>query len=105
MWSLLPNEHAGAWAPDLGAGEASPRLVVSVRFVDEVRRAGRTELVTVSHWNKLLKGALVRHVLATQLAEVEGLAQFEHPLGYRFDPDLTVADADGIRVTATLVKR
>ena len=86
MWNLLPNEHAAAWAPDLSGGPASPSTVVSVRFFDTVVRGGRTELVAVAHWNKLLKGALVAHVVAEQLTDPDGLADFDHPLGYRFDP-------------------
>ena len=105
VWSLLPNEHAAAWAPDLSGGPASPSCVVSVRFLDEVRRGRRRELITVSHWNKLLKGALVRHILAVQLTDVDGLADFAHPLGYRFEPDLTEVAADGVRVVASMVKR
>ena len=105
VWDLLPNEHRAAWGPDLSGGAGSPLTVISVRFADAVRRGDHVELVAVAHWNKLLKGALVRHVLATQLDEVAGLAEFDHPLGYRFDPDLTEAADDGLRVTATLVKR
>jgi cytoplasmic iron level regulating protein YaaA (DUF328/UPF0246 family) len=104
VWSLLPNEHAAAWAPDL-SGRSSPASVLSVRFLDEVRRGRRRELITVSHWNKLLKGALVRHILTVQLTDIDGLADFDHPLGYRFEPDLTEVAADGVRVTASLVKR
>jgi len=103
VWSLLPNEHAAAWAPSLD-GEGSPRAVITVRFLDEVRRGGRAELVVVNHWNKLLKGALVRHVLATQLDEPAGLAEFAHPLGYVYAPGLTVVHADGIGVAVSLVK-
>jgi len=108
VWNLLPNEHAAAWAPAPVAGgdpsDGAARTVISVRFLDQVVRAGRVELVAVSHWNKLLKGALVRHVLATQLAEPAGLADFTHSLGYRYVPDLTVSHDDGIGVTVSLVK-
>jgi uncharacterized protein len=103
VWDLLPNEHRAAWAPDL-SGPESPRAVVSVRFLDEVERDGRRQLVTVSHWNKLLKGALVRHVVATQLDDVDGLAAFTHPLGYVYNPSLTERDPDGIRVGVSFVK-
>lgn len=74
VWDLLPGEHeaAMAWAA------ASPARRVTVRFVD---REGRT----VSHWNKLLKGALVRWLLTAQPAGPEDLVHFDHPLGYRFD--------------------
>lgn len=74
VWDLLPNEHSAAmhWST------CEPSRRVRVRFVDEQGR-------TVSHWNKLLKGSLVRWLLTTQPAGPEDLAGFEHPLGYRFD--------------------
>jgi uncharacterized protein len=102
VWDLLPGEHRAAWAPD-PSGAGAPQTVVSVRFFDQVVRAGRPELVIVSHWNKLLKGALVRFILAGQVDEADGLADFDHPLGYRYDPDLTESGPDGRRVVA-LVK-
>ena len=55
VWNLLPHEHAAAWrAPD-----DLPQW--SVGFLE--RRPDGT-LATVSHRNKALKGALVRHLLA-----------------------------------------
>jgi uncharacterized protein len=74
VWDLLPNEHAAAWSP----AEVPVARRVTVRFVD---RNGRT----VSHWNKLLKGALVRHLLTERPAGPEDLAGWEHPSGYRVD--------------------
>ena len=55
MWDLLPNEHAAAM--DWAAG--APARRVTVRFLDAEGR-------TVSHWNKLLKGSLVRWLLTEQ---------------------------------------
>jgi cytoplasmic iron level regulating protein YaaA (DUF328/UPF0246 family) len=98
VWNLLPNEHAAAWS-----GSGATAVEISVRFVDNVERGGRRQLVAVAHWNKLLKGALVRHVLATQLDEPDGLARFEHPLGYRYAADLT--EVEGRQVSVTLVAR
>jgi cytoplasmic iron level regulating protein YaaA (DUF328/UPF0246 family) len=98
VWNLLPNEHAAAWS-----GSDRPAAELSVRFADDVVRGGRRQLVTVSHWNKLLKGALVRHVLATQLDEPGGLAAFEHPAGYRYEPSLD--RREGRRWEVTLVAR
>ena len=74
VWDLLPGEHAAAWRPE----DVRLRRRVTVRFVD---RNGRT----VSHWNKLLKGALVRHLLTERPAGPEDLAGWEHPSGYRVD--------------------
>ncbi len=39
----------------------------------------------MSHWNKLLKGALVRHLLTERPAGPEDLAGWEHPSGYWVD--------------------
>jgi hypothetical protein len=52
----------------------------------------------------LLKGALVAHVVAEQLDDPDGLAEFVHPLGYRFDPDRTERSPDGITIAVSLVK-
>ena len=98
VWNLLPNEHAAAWS-----GADARTREISVRFLDEVERDGQRSLVMVSHWNKLLKGALVRHVLINQLSDPAGLGDFDHPQGYRYDPALT--EADGRHVTVSLVAR
>lgn len=96
VWNLLPNEHdAACTLPD------DTRRVVRVRFLDDVVRKGTRELVAVNHWNKLLKGSLVRHVLATQLRDPAGLASFAHPEGYEYRPDLTVVQ--GREVTVSMV--
>ena len=91
VWDLLPIEHAKAmtWPPD-GRG---PAQRVTVRFVDA---SGQT----VAHWNKLLKGALVRWILTDQPEHAADLAHFEHPLGYRLDP--AASRLDGPVVTAVL---
>lgn len=99
VWDLLPNEHSAAWNPD----PASPRTRISVKFIDEATdpKTGERKRTVVNHWNKLLKGALVRHVLDTGLDDPEGLRTFDHPLGYVFDSSLTV-ERKGV-VTVSLV--
>ncbi len=74
VWDLLPNEHEAAmdWAA------CTPGRRVTVRFLDAQGR-------TISHWNKLLKGSLVRWLLTEQPPGPEALGAFRHPLGYRFD--------------------
>jgi cytoplasmic iron level regulating protein YaaA (DUF328/UPF0246 family) len=93
VWDLLPQEHAAAWDPPEpgSAVVGAPAAVLSVRFLDEVPRPRGAErsFRTVNHWNKLLKGALVRHVLATGADEPDALVGFEHPEGYRYDRSLT----------------
>jgi cytoplasmic iron level regulating protein YaaA (DUF328/UPF0246 family) len=90
VWDLLPQEHAAAWDP--GAVPVARRI--TVRFVT-------AEGATISHWNKLLKGALVRHLAETGLADPAGLAAFDHPAGYRFDAEASDLGA----ATATVVLR
>jgi cytoplasmic iron level regulating protein YaaA (DUF328/UPF0246 family) len=80
IWSLLPNEHAAAWAPP----DDGPQL--TVRFLER-REDG--SLSAVSHWNKYLKGALVRFLLANPGAVPADLLDWEHPSGFRLDPALT----------------
>ena len=89
VWDLLPNEHAAAIDWEVGA----PARRVTVRFLDVEGR-------TVSHWNKLLKGSLVRWLLTEQPAGPEALGDFRHPLGYRFDPG--ASSLDGRVATAVL---
>lgn len=86
VWDLLPIEHSGAM--DWSVGGSARRIVV--RFVDEEDR-------TVSHWNKLLKGSLVRWLLTAQPTEATDLAGFDHPLRYRFDPASSVLDGPVVR--------
>jgi len=74
VWDLLPNEHAAAWDP--GAVPARRRLAVRVVDAD-----GRT----VGHWNKLVKGALVRRILTEGLDDPAGLDGWVHPSGHHVE--------------------
>ncbi len=89
VWNLLPQEHDAAWAPP------SDRQVISVRFI-EADRSG--QLVAVSHWNKFMKGELVRHLVQHPDDEIGDLSRFEHSAGYRLDPSLTEVDGGGTRL-------
>lgn len=83
VWNLLPQEH------DAAIALPSDARSITVQFVDEVRDgAGEVSLRAVSHWNKLLKGALVRWLSAHPTCDVEALSEFGHPRGYVWDPDL-----------------
>lgn len=84
VWNLLPKEHAAA--VDLAGVEQ-----VSVTFL-EPGRSG--ELVAVSHWNKLLKGALVRLVLEHPSITPEDLRDWDHPLGFAYDPTRTITSGE-----------
>lgn len=104
VWNLLPGEHAAAWKPAAVGSTGGPSAMVSVRFLDEgPPRKGERSFTTVSHWNKLLKGALVRFVLATGADEPAALRRFTHPEGYVYDPSLT-EDVKGTTVVS-MVRR
>lgn len=83
VWDLLPLEHAAAWIP----AQVPYRRRLTVRFVDQ-RGA------TVSHWNKLLKGALVRRLLIDPVGDPLELAGWVHPAGYRLDEGASDLDGD-----------
>lgn len=93
VWDLLPNEHAAAWNPAVAGNR------IRVRFLDDVEKNGERKLVAVSHWNKLLKGALVRHIVEQGLDDPEGLIDFDHPEGYNYDRTLTVTEGNTSEVS------
>jgi uncharacterized protein len=96
VWNLLPGEHAAAWRP---AGGAAAQ--VSVRFLDEVTRNGARHLLAVGHWNKALKGELVRWLVTARPGSVDDLAGFCPAAGYRYRPDLTATE--GVRTDVAFV--
>jgi len=99
VWNLLPNEHAAAWAPAPATSKNGPAAIVSVKFLDERTPAkGERTFTTVNHWNKLLKGALVRYIIATGADEPAALVKFRHPEGYRYDKSLTQIATNGVTV-------
>lgn len=85
LWNLLPNEHAAAWGAPAGLAQ------IAVRFL-EPREDG--SLSAVSHWNKYLKGALVRYLLANPTTGPVDLKAWKHPSGFRLDPKLTEQRGD-----------
>lgn len=86
IWNLLPNEHAAAWQ----AREGLPQY--TVRFLE---RGGDGSLKAVSHWNKFLKGALVRFLVADPSADRQDLADWDHLSGYRYRPEMDAPGKDG----------
>ena len=98
VWNLLPKEHDSAWAPFGKEADPAdiPSAIFSVKFLDEDPPSGNERsFTTVSHWNKLLKGALVRFILATGADDPKALTKFRHPEGYRYDRTLTETTPTG----------
>ena len=102
VWNLLPKEHDNAWAPFSPEGGAAkpPSAIFSVKFLDEGEPVGgERSFTTVNHWNKLLKGALVRFLLETGAEDPKALTKFRHPEGYRYDRTLTEVSETGTIVS------
>ena len=88
IWDLLPGEHSAAWDP----ANVPHETRFTVKFAE---RAANGEVKTVTHWSKLLKGALVRHLVeniteaGSPQSALELAADFSHPEGFKLDPTLT----------------
>jgi len=92
VWDLRPNEHAAAWR----VGDTPSHLIV-IEFLEERPDRG---LVTVSHWNKLLKGLLTRHLVSVGSPTVESLADFEFD-GFVWEPGSTKTNG-GVTTTGVV---
>lgn len=88
VWNLLPIEHAAAWRAPSGVSQ------YTVRFLE---RGPDGALRAVSHWNKFLKGALVRFLVAHPEASPRDLVAWTHPSGFRYRSSLDT-EGDGITV-------
>jgi len=96
IWNLLPSEHAAAWqAP----GDV-PQY--TVRFLE---RGPDGSLKAVSHWNKFLKGALVRFLVENPSADREDLEGWEHPSGYRYISGMDEPRKDGATVLSFVARQ
>jgi len=88
IWDLLPNEHSAAWDPSA--------ITYDVRYtVKFLELSSDGQMRTVNHWSKLLKGALIRHIVSNPDAAgssdsaLDMLTEFSHPEGYQFESDMT----------------
>lgn len=98
VWNLLPKEHDAALARTW-AGRTSPAEHYAVTFLQPNAKG---ELTAVSHWNKFLKGALVRHLVQHPGITPSELQDWEHPSGFRLDAGRTITV--GGRKTLVFVK-
>lgn len=94
VWDLRPGEHAASWR----IGD-TPISIIDVKFLEERPNRG---LVTVSHWNKLLKGALTRHLVTIGNPTIDCLSEFTFE-GFGWEPDSTTKS--GGHVSTNVVRR
>ena len=81
VWDLLPGAHRAAWD-----GKAGYVARWQVKFVQQGERKGKPVYVTVTHWSKALKGALVRFICEHGATSPDALVDFAHPEGYVYQP-------------------
>ena len=72
---------------------------ITVTFLEPDRTG---ELVAVAHWNKLLKGSLVRHLLEHPDLAPDDLGDWQHPEGFVLDRGRT--EVDGALTTLAFVR-
>lgn len=99
VWNLLPKEHDAAIVDAWGGGAT----VAEHYTVTFLQPNSKGELTAVSHWNKFLKGALVRHLVEHPDTSPADLGRWEHPSGFRFDDERTTTTRHG-RTTLFFVK-
>lgn len=84
VWDFLPGAHSRAWD-----GKARMKAHWSIKFVERVEKKGEISYRTISHWSKALKGALVRYICANGITRPAAFADFTHPQGYAYAPELS----------------
>ncbi len=92
VWNLLPNEHAAAV-------HLHDVTQIMVTFLEPDRKG---EMVAVAHWNKLLKGSLVRHLLEHPDLAPDDLGDWQHPEGFVLDRGRT--EVEGALTTLAFVR-
>ncbi len=95
VWNLLPKAHREMWDD-----EHTYKQMVDVNFYDLVDG----ELKAQTHGVKPLRGQLVNYLVREMIENVEGVMEWEHPAGYRYDESNTVIDAESKTVSLALVK-
>lgn len=90
IWNLLPKEHDAALTPVWNRGSG----YTSCYAATFLQRNTNGRLVAVSHWNKFLKGALVRHLVEHPVVTPGDLLTWEHPSGFVLDEHRSVVDDD-----------
>ena len=86
VWDLLPQAHRDAWEDD-----HSYATCVQVKFF--IEKDGERKAVT--HNVKPLRGQLVNFIVRETVESLEPLAEWEHPAGFRYDPDASSVDSNG----------
>lgn len=96
VWNLLPKVHRDAWTD-----EHTYAKMVDVNFYDEVDG----ELKSQTHGVKPLRGQLVNFLVREMIEDVEGVMEWEHPAGYKYDESHSVFDEETKVFSMAMIKR
>ncbi len=96
VWNLLPATYEKAWEDD-----HSYVKLINVQFVREEGGERRV----LSQGVQPLRGQLVNYIVRETLEDVDGLENWTHPEGYRFDPDASNFDEESKIHTVVLVRK
>ena len=95
VWNLLPGSHNDAWDDD-----HSYKQMIEVRFFNVTDG----ERKPVTHGVKPLRGQLVNFIVREVLEGLDDLHEWEHPAGYKADPDATVINEDHRTAVVSMIK-
>lgn len=95
VWNLLPKAHREMWDD-----EHTYKQMVDVNFYDLVDG----ELKAQTHGVKPLRGQLVNYLVREMIENVEGVMEWEHPAGYKYDESHTVVDEENRTITLAMIK-
>ena len=96
VWNLLPKAHRDVWKD-----EHTYDQMVEVAFYDKVDGG---ELKALTHGVKPLRGQLVNFLVREMVEDLEGVMEWEHPAGYKYDESRSVFDEDKKMATLAMVK-
>ena len=95
VWNLLPKAHRDIWDD-----EHTYKQMIDVNFYDVVDG----ELRALTHGVKPLRGQLVNYLVREMVEGIDGVVEWEHPAGYRYDEARTVMDEENKTVALAMVK-
>ena len=96
VWNMLSGIHEKAWDD-----AHTYRKMINVQFFRE--EDGERKALT--HNVKPLRGQLVNHIVRETLEDLEGLVEWTHPEGYRYDADASSYDEETRIAHVVMVKR
>lgn len=96
VWNLLSGLHEKAWDD-----EHTYHMLIDVQFV----RESGGERKTLTKGLKPLRGQLVNYIVRETVEEIDGLIDWTHPEGYRYDPEASSFEEDTRIARVVMVRK